>query len=119
MGLNESQGELGYLADQLFDAAMFLSPLFDLRQQIHRDISGVGLGFELPGEVVARVLLPTGAAAIRIATGTADVDEAGSQDGAIGLELFLAGLEEAADQGGMFGRFHTLGRATFVARITE
>jgi len=110
MGLNESQGELGYLADQLFDAAMFLSPLFDLGQQIHRDVSGVGLGFELPGEVMAGVLLATGATAIGIATGAADGDEAGSQNGAVGLELFLAGLEEAADQRGMFGCFHAFGR---------
>ena len=60
MGLDEGQGELGDLADQLFEAAMFLSPLFDLGEQIHRDVSGVGFGFDLPGQIMAQVLCGLG-----------------------------------------------------------
>ena len=32
MSLDESQGELGDLVDKLFEAAVFLGPLFDLRE---------------------------------------------------------------------------------------
>ena len=102
MGLDQRQGQLGDLADELFDAAVFLSPLFDLGNQIHWDVSGVGFGFDLPGQVVAQVLLASGTAAVGIAASAADGDEAGGQDRAFGLELFLAGLEAAADQGGVF-----------------
>ena len=84
-----------------------MSPWFDLGKQIHRDVNGVGFGFELPGEVVAQVLVASGTAAMGIATGAADGDEAGGQDWALGLELLLAGLGEAADQGGVLGYFHT------------
>ena len=113
MGLNEGQGELGDLVDELFEAAVFLSPLFDLGNQIHWNVSGVGFGFDLPGQVVAQVLLAAGTAAVGIAASAADGDEAGGQDGAFGLELFLAGLEEAADEGGVFGYFHTFRSASF------
>ncbi len=106
MGLDQRQGELGDLVDELFEAAVFLSPLFDLGDEIHRDVSGVGLGLDLPGEVVTQMLLAAGAAAMGIAASAADGDEAGGQDRALGLEFLLAGLEEAADQGGMFGYFH-------------
>ena len=82
---------------------MFLGPLSDLGYEIHRDVSGVGFSFDLPGEIVAQVLLASGAAAVGIAAGAADSDEAGRQDWAFGLELFLAGLEGAADQGGVLG----------------
>ena len=117
MGLDEGQGELGDLVNQLFEAAVFLSPLFDLGNQIHRDVNGMGFGFELPGEVVAQVLLASGTATVGIAASAAAGHEAGGQDGALGLELFLAGLEEAADQGGVFGYFHTFTRAIFRARL--
>ena len=56
MALNEGQGELGDLVDELFEAAVFLSPLFDLGNQIHRDVSSVGFGFDLPGQIMAQVL---------------------------------------------------------------
>jgi hypothetical protein len=108
MGLDQSQGELGDLVDELFEAAVFLSPLFDLGNQIHRDVGGVGFGFDLPGEVMAQVLLASGAAAVGVAASAAEGDEAGGQDWAFGLEFFLAGLEGAADQGGVFGYVHTL-----------
>ena len=116
MGLDQRQGELGDLVDELFEAAVFLSPLFDLGNQIHWDVSGVGFGFDLPGQVVAQVLLAAGTAAVGIAARATDSDEAGGQNGAFGLELFLAGLKEAADQGGVFGDFHTFTRAIFKAR---
>ena len=113
MGLNQRQGELGQFADQLFETAMFLRPLFDLGHQIHRDVNGMGFGFDLPGQVVAEVFLASGTAAVGIAAGAADGDEAGGQDRPPGLELLLAGLEEAADQGGMFWCFHTFTGAPF------
>ena len=99
--------------DELFEAAVFLSPLFDLGNQIHWDVSGVGFGFDLPGQVVAQVLLAAGTAAVGIAASAADGDEAGGQDRAFGLELLLAGLEEAADQRGVSGCFHIFTRAIF------
>lgn len=77
MGLNEGQGELGDLVDELFEAAVFLSPLFDLGNQIHRDVNGMGFGFDLPGQVVAQVFLAARAAAVGIAASAADGDEAG------------------------------------------
>ena len=66
----------------------------------------MGFGFDLPGEVMARVLLAPRTTAIRIAASAADGHEAGGQHRALSLELFLSGLEEAADQGGVFGYFH-------------
>jgi hypothetical protein len=69
----------------------------------------VGLGFDFPGQIVAQVLLAPGAAAAGIAASAADGDEAGGQDRAFGLEWFLAGLEGATDQRGMFGYFHDWG----------
>ena len=113
MSLDQSQGELGDLVDELFEAAVFLSPYFGLGDQFHGDVSGVGFGFDLPGQIMAQVLVPAGTAAVGIAAGAAQGDEAGGQDGAFGLELFLAGLEEAADQGGVFGYFHTFRSASF------
>jgi|SRR5882724_1652150 len=113
MGLDQRQGELGDLADELFEAVVFLSPLFDLGKQIHWDVSGMGFGFDFPGQIVAQVFLASGTAAVGIAASAADGDKAGGQDWAFGLELFLAGLEEAADQRGVFGYFHALTRAVF------
>jgi hypothetical protein len=49
--------KLGQFADQLFETAVILSPLFDLGYQIHRDVNGMGFGFDLPGQVMAQVLL--------------------------------------------------------------
>ena len=104
MRLDQSQGELGDLVDELFEAAMFLGPLFDLGNQIHRDVSGVGFGFDLPAQRVAQVLLASGPAAVGIAASAAQGDEAGGQNRALGLELLLAGLEGTADRGGCLGR---------------
>ena len=90
-----------------------MSPLFGLGEEIHRDVSGVGFSVDLPGEIMAQMLLASGTAAVGIAAGAADGDEAGGQNGAFGLELFLAGLKEAADQGGVFRNFHTFARAIY------
>jgi hypothetical protein len=75
----------------------------------------MGFGFDLPGEVVAQVFFASGTAAVGIAASAADGNQAGGQDRAFGLELFLAGLEEAADQGGVFGCFHTFTRVVIQA----
>jgi hypothetical protein len=117
VGLDQSQGQLGQFADQLFEAAVFLSPLLGLGNQIHRDVSGVGFGLNLPGQIVAQMLFASGTAAVGIAASATDSDEAGGQDGAFGLELFLAGLKEAVDQGGVFRNFHTFTRAILEARL--
>jgi hypothetical protein len=106
MGLDQRQGELGDLVDELFETAVFLSPLFDLGDQIHRHVSRVGFGFDLPGQIMAQVLLASGTTAVGIAAGAADSNEAGGHDWAFGLEFVLAGLEGAADQGGVFGYVH-------------
>ena len=113
MSLDEGQRELGHLARQLFETAVFLSPLFDLGEQVDRNVSGVGFAFDLPGQIVARVLLATSTTAVGIAASAVDGDQAGGQNGALGLEFFLAGLKEAADQGGMLGNLHRIERARF------
>lgn len=87
---------------------MFLSPLFGLGHQIHRDVSGMCFGLNFPGEVVAQMFIASGTAAVGVATSPADGDEAGGQHWAFGLELLLTGQQEAADQGGVFGYFHGL-----------
>mgnify|MGYP006267104957 CR=1 FL=1 len=66
----------------------------------------MGLGLDLPGEIVAEVFVAAGTAAVGIAASAAEGDEAGGQDRAFSLELFLARLEGAADQGGVLGCFH-------------
>ena len=106
MGLDQRQGQLSQFANQLFEAAVFLSPLFGLGDKFDRHVSGVGFGFDLPSEVMAQMLLASGTAAVGIAASAADSDEAGGQHWAFGLELLLAGLKEAADQSGVFGDFH-------------
>jgi hypothetical protein len=62
---------------------------------------------------MAQMLFTPGAAAVGIAASAADGDEAGGQDGAFGLEFFLAGLEGATDEGGVFGRFLRLQGRSF------
>ncbi len=113
MGPNERQGQLGDVVDKLFEAAVFLSPLSDLGNQIDWDVSGVGFSFDFPGEIVARVLLAPGTAAVGIAASAVEGDEAGGQDRAMGLQFFLAGLEGAANEGGMFRYGHRFQGAFF------
>ena len=108
MGLDQGQGELSQFANQLFEAAVFLSPLFSLGNQLHRHVSGVGFGFDLPGQIITQMLLASGTAAVGIAASATKGDEAGGQNGAFGLELSLSGLKEATDQGGVFRNFHTI-----------
>lgn len=66
----------------------------------------MGFGFDFPSEVMAGMLVTFGATAVGVAADAADGHEAGGQNRALGLELFLAGLEEPADQGGVAGYFH-------------
>ena len=113
MGLNQRQGQQGQFANQLFETVMFLSPSLGLGKQIHRDVRRAGLGLNLPGEIMTRMLFASGAAAVGIAASAPDGDEAGGQHGAFGLELLLAGPKEAADQGGVFRNFHAVARAVF------
>ena len=68
---------------------------------------------------MTRMLLATGTAAVGIAASAADGDEAGGQNWAFGLELLLAGLKEAADEGGVFGDFHRVERAVSTGLTTE
>jgi hypothetical protein len=96
------------VVDKLFETAVFLSPLLDFGQEIHRDVNGMGFAFDLPGQIMAHVLLATGAMTTRVAASAAERDEAGGQDRTLGLEFFLSGLEGAADQGGMGGYFHRM-----------
>ena len=99
---------------------MFSSPLLGLGNQIHRHVNGVSFGFDLPGEIVAQMLLTSGTAAMGVATSAADGDEAGGENGALGLELFLPGLKEAADQGGVFRNFHLfVHTADYTGPLTE
>ena len=96
-----------------------MSPLFGLGDELDRHVSGVGFGFALPGEVIPEMFLASGAAAVGIAASTADGDEAGSQNWAFGLELFLAGLKGAADESGVLGDFHRLGRVVLRGFLPE
>jgi len=79
-----------------------------LGEQVDGDVSGVGLGLDLPGEIMAQVLVAAGTAAVGIAASAAEGDKTGGQDGAFSLEFFLAGLEGATDQGRVLGYFHDL-----------
>ena len=85
---------------------MFAHPLLDFREQVLRDVNGVGFAFDFIGQVVGQVPL-TGLA---VATGTAALAAEGHQAGgdkrAVEFELLDARVEVAADQGGMFGDFH-------------
>ena len=108
MGLDQGQGQLSDFANKSFEAAVFLSPLLGLGNQIHRNVSGMGFSLHFPGQIMAQVFLPAGAAAIGVAASAADGDETGGQHWAFGLELLLASLQEPADQGGMFRDFHEL-----------
>ena len=55
---------------------------------------------------MAQVFVAPSAAAVGIAASPADGDEAGGQDGAFGPKFSLTCVEEAADEGGVFGYFH-------------
>ena len=116
MGLDQSQGQLSHFVDQMFEAAIFLDPLLDLRDEVDRDVGGVGFGFDLPGQIVPQMFVTSGAAAVGIAAGSPQGDEAGGQDWALGLKLLLAGQEETADQGGMLWNLHVLWECIFWLR---
>jgi len=79
----------------------------------------VGFGFDLPGQIVAQVFLAAGTAAVGIAASTADGDETGGEDWALGVQFLLASLEGTADQGGVFGRFHAVHKGISFGWLTE
>jgi len=95
MGLDQGQGELSHFANQEFEAAMFLDPFLDLGDEVNRNVGGLGFGFDLPGQIVAEVFVAFGAAAVGVAASASKGDQAGGQDGPLGLELLLAREEEA------------------------
>lgn len=66
----------------------------------------MGFGFNLPGQIMAEVFMAVSTAAVGVAAGAADGDEASGQDGALGVEFLLAGLKEAANERGVFGNLH-------------
>ena len=51
------------------------------------------------------------AMAARAAAASVDEDQAGGQDGRLGVKLFEPGLELATDEGGMFWDFHVASKA--------
>jgi hypothetical protein len=119
MRLDQGQSQLGHLAGKRFEAAVFLGPLFDLGDQRDRYVDGAGFGFNLPGEIVAGMLVAAGTTAVGITTGATESDQAGGQQGAFGLEFLLAGLEGSADQRRMFWHFHSWFRPVQLAGDTE
>jgi hypothetical protein len=83
----------------------------DFFEQTQRNIDGAGFALLFRGEVMGGVALALLAMAARAAAAPVDEDQAGGQDGRLGVKLFESGLELAADEGGMFGDFHVESRA--------
>lgn len=106
MGLDPGQSQLGDLADQRFDSFVFLNPLADLWEEILGDIDGARFTLFLASEVKARMTWTGQAMTTRAAAFFVNGDQAGSQQGAFGLELFEASLELTFDEGGVLGDFH-------------
>lgn len=48
-----------------------------------------------------------------------DENEAGGEDGGLGVQIFEAGLEVAADEGGVFGDFHKALRESALSVISD
>ena len=92
---------MGDFADQPFEAAVFVLPLLDLREEGLGNVGGAGFALFFPSEVMAEVFVPLGTAAGGLATGTVEDDQAGGQDGPLGVELGLASVEGALDECGM------------------
>ena len=89
---------------------MFAHPLLDLREQVLGDINGAGFAFDFIGQVMGQVPLTGLAVAAGTAAFAAERHQAGGDKRALEFELLDAGLEVAADQGGVFGNFH-IGRS--------
>jgi len=70
------------------------------------DINGAGFAFDFIGQVMGQVALAGLAVAAGPAAFAAEGHEGGGDKRALGFELFDAGVELTADQGGMFGEVH-------------
>jgi hypothetical protein len=106
MGPNLGQSQLGDLAQEGFEAAVFGDPVLNLVQEVLGDVDGAGFAPLFAGEVVGGMALSLLAMAAGTTASFVNEDEAGSQGGAAGLELLGAGLEVARDEGGVLGDFH-------------
>jgi hypothetical protein len=78
----------------------------DFFEQTPRDIDGAGFALLFRGQVMGGVAWALLTMAARAAAAPVDEDQAGGQDGRLGVKLFEPGLEMAADESGMFGDFH-------------
>ena len=110
VGLNLSQGQVGDVAHQGLEAFVLAYPLLDFGQQILGDVNGAGFAFYFVGQVMGQMPLTGLAVATGPAAFSSEGDEAGGDKRALEFELLDAGLEVAADQGGVFGNFH-IGRS--------
>lgn len=107
MGLNLSQGQVGDVAHQGLEAFVLAYPLLDLGQQILGDVNGAGFAFYFIGQVMGQMPFTGLAVATGAATFSSEGNQAGGDKRAVGFELLETGLQVAADQGGVFGNFHT------------
>lgn len=85
---------------------MFAHPLLDLREQLLGNVNGAGFAFDFIGQVMGQVPFSGLAVAAGATAFAAEGNQAGGNKRAVEFELFDAGVEVAADQGGMFGNFH-------------
>ena len=109
MGLDLSQSQIGNVAQQGFDAFVFVDPSLDLRDQILRDINGTGFALEFISQVVGQVAFTGLAVAAGVAAFSAEGHQAGGDKRALNLKLLEARRQVAADQGWMSGYFHATG----------
>jgi hypothetical protein len=120
VGLDLGQSQIGDVTEQRFDAFVFGDPLLDLGEQILGDVDGAGFALHFKGQVVGQVALPRLAVAAGASAFSAKSDEAGGDKRAFQGEILEAGLQVAADQGGVFWDFHRRWRITDQsAGITE
>ena len=120
MALDLGQGQVGNVAHQGLEAFVFADPLLNLREQILGDINGTGFALYFEGQVIGQVAFTGLAVAAGAAALSAEGDQAGSDERAVGFEFLDARQEVAADQGGMFGYLHKAGRiADYGAGMTD
>lgn len=73
------------------------------------NVNGVGLAFDLEGQVMTQMALTGLAVAAGAAAFSAKNHQAGGDKRAVESELLDTGVEVTPDQGGMFGNFHGAG----------
>lgn len=83
------------------------------------DIDGAGFTLLFAGEVMSGVALALLAVTAWAAAAPVDEDQAGGQQGRLGMKFFESGQEVAPDEGGVFGDFHTGRRAERRQRISR